>query len=309
MTDSHAITTTAPAQIEQQTKMHPLAIAAMQNDIDPERLEKLMALQERHEAREAKKAYTESMALLKSELPAVLERDQKVDYVNRKGIRVTYTHTSAALAVSVIVPILSKYGFSHTWIPATEGGLVRVTCRITHRDGHSEEAHLESPPDTSGNKGPAQAIASTQTLLSRYTLLGLLGIATADMKEPRQSSDDKVDAAKNLQAVATLKQCDVTLEQACNHVGKDVRQWTLADLEKLRELVRANRKQPAAEPAKTATDESREIEQLRIEVIDKARVKWGDDALTSLDKLLQSNGTSFSEAGLDALNWAMEEME
>jgi hypothetical protein len=139
--------------------------------------------------------------------------------------------------------------------------------------------------------------------------LGLLGIATADMKEPRQSNDDHVDAAKNLQAVATLKQCGVTLEQACSHVGKDVRQWTLSDLEKLRELVRANRQQPTEESHDAKNEKATEIEQLRAEVIDKAHEKWGDDRMIKLGQLLRSNGTTISDAGLDTLNWALEEMK
>jgi hypothetical protein len=42
---------------------------------------------------------------------------------------------------------------------------------------------MTAPIDTSGSKSPAQGVASTITLLQRYTALSLLGIATADMKD------------------------------------------------------------------------------------------------------------------------------
>jgi hypothetical protein len=306
MTDSHEITTTAPAQIQsdKQTRTHPLVTIAMQQQgLDPSTLRDLMSLQREWEEGEAKRAYTMAMTKLKAEMPSVIEREREVSFGGTH-----YKFTSLAKAMDVVTPHLSKNGFSISWKSNNNGDYVSVTCSIVHSGGHHEETTLSGPVDKSGGKNAIQAVGSTVTYLQRYTALSLLGIATADMTEPHKSNDDKVDAAKNLQAVATLKQCDVTLEQACNHVGKDVRQWTLADLEKLRELVRTNRQQPTEESHDAKNEEATEIEQLRAEVIEKARKKWGDDGMIKLGQLLRSNGTTISDAGLDALNWALEEM-
>lgn len=309
MTDSHAITTTAPAQIEQQTKMHPLVELAMSGgqELDTEKLRELMALQREWQADHAKQAYTRSITNLKNEMPSVIEKDGMASFGTGEN-KPKYRFTTLARAMDVVTPCLSRNGLSISWRTTNDGDGVSVTCRITHADGHHEETTLSGPIDKSGGKNAIQAVGSTVTYLQRYTALALLGIATADMKEPHGSKDDKVDAAKNLQAVATLKQCGVTLEQACNHIGKDVRQWTLSDLEKLRELVRANRQQPTEESHDAKNEEATEIEQLRAEVIDKAREKWGDNGMIKLGQLLRSNGTMISDAGLDALNWALEEM-
>jgi len=51
-----------------------------------------------------------------------------------------------------------------------------------------------------------------------------------------------------------------------------------------------------------------ETEALRVAVIDKAHEKWGDDGMIKLGQLMRSNGTTISDAGMDALNWALEEM-
>jgi len=88
-------------------------------------------------------------------------------------------------ALDSVTEPLTRHGFSLGWVPTTgDRGEVRVTCRLTHAEGHSEETTLVAPPDTSGLKNPAQAIASTITLLQRYTALSLLGIATADTTDP-----------------------------------------------------------------------------------------------------------------------------
>jgi hypothetical protein len=65
----------------------------------------------------------------------------------------------------------------------------------------------------------------------------------------------------------------------------------------------------AAEDIQEATrQQAMETEALRVSVIDKAREKWGDDGMIKLGQLLRSNGTTISDAGMDALNWALEEM-
>lgn len=251
MSDTH---TTVMATVEPTAlpaRMHPLVGAAMAQgqSLDPETLSKLLDVQQRYEAAEAKKAYTAAMVGLKNDLPTVLARDQLVKFKDVK-----YTHTSLAHAVEKVVPILTCHGFSHSWIPRTADRKVEVTCRLTHSEGHSEECTLDSEPDKSGMKSGPQAIASTITLLQRYSLLALLGIATADMKEPDADRDTsaEVNPDRNLNAVAKLAKLGIKRELAEKHVGRPVDRWTGADIEKLRddvEALKAQAKRP--EPAAT----------------------------------------------------------
>ena len=123
--------------------------------------------------------------------------------------------------------------------------MVTVTCRLTHADGHSEETTISAPPDNSGNKSPAQAVASTITLLQRYTLLSLLGIATADMADPsaqeeRQPVPGRIDADRNLRAAAALKKYGKSREEAEQYLEKPVSEWTGEDLSALKEWVAQN---------------------------------------------------------------------
>lgn len=219
-------------------RMHPLVGAAMaKGQIDPQTLRDLLAVQREWEAGEARKAYTRALAALKCDLPTVIRRDQVVDFTTKNGQRTRYTHTSLAAVMDAITEPLTRHGFSLSWTPAIGERNVKVTCRLTHTEGHHEEATLEAPPDTSGLKSSAQAIASTVTLLQRYTALAILGIATADMPEATGRSADPsevVDVQRNMRAAAWATKRGRTRAQAEEHLGKPVAEWTGADLEELR---------------------------------------------------------------------------
>ena len=239
MSDTHkaAIVTAPTEKIE---RMHPLVQAAMASGAlaDPATLRELLSVQREWEAGEARKSYSRALAALKRDLPTVIAKDATVDYNSAKG-RTFYKHASLAGVMDAITEPLTAHGFSLAWIPSTgEKGAVRVTCRLTHQDDQHEECALEAGADASGSKSPPQAIASTITLLSRYTALALLGIATADMPEDgateREAPKDAVDAGRNLRAARWLAERKVTSEMAEAHVGRPISAWTADDLERLR---------------------------------------------------------------------------
>lgn len=238
MTDTHEIQVSAPAEIRPKTVMHPLVSAAIQSgSLDPATLKQLLDVQREWEAGEAKKEFARAMTALKRDLPTVIRRDQKVDFGTSKG-RTTYTHTSLAAAMEAVTGPLCAHGFAISWTPAvTDRGSVRVTCRLTHSGGHSEEATLEAPADTSGNKSPSQGVASTVTLLSRYTALALLGIATADMADPSAPDLSTVDTRRNLRAAGRLVKAGLTRSDGEARLGKTVEQWTMSDLFTIDELI------------------------------------------------------------------------
>ena len=66
---------------------------AVAGGADLEKLEKLLTLQERWEANEAKKAYNKAMAAFKSNPPKI-NKDKKVGYESKTGGKVGYKHAS-----------------------------------------------------------------------------------------------------------------------------------------------------------------------------------------------------------------------
>lgn len=154
---------------------------AVTGGADLDKLEKLLILQERWEANEARKAYHIAMADFKVNPPKI-DKDKQVSFGNTK-----YNHASLANVTEKVNAELSKHGLSASWI-IKQNGSIAVTCKITHIKGYSEETTILAPADSSGSKNSIQAIGSTITYLERYTLLALTGLATYDMDDDAQSA-------------------------------------------------------------------------------------------------------------------------
>ncbi|OZI57633.1 ERF family protein [Bordetella genomosp. 4] len=152
-----------------------MMLAAMQQGATLDQVEKMMDLQERWEQREAEKAFNDALASFKSEAVEVIKR-REVDFTSQKG-RTNYKHAELSDVVEAVGPALSKHGFAWNWKTEQVGGLVRVTCILKHRQGHSDTVTLEASPDQSGNKNNIQAIASTVTYLQRHTLKAITGVS------------------------------------------------------------------------------------------------------------------------------------
>ncbi len=170
------------SEIQKTNQTSPLAVAAdliqqAEGKIDVDKLEALLKVQMQWEANEAKKAYVVAMAKFKENPPEIL-KDQTVSYG-----QTSYKHASLHNVTTKINTELSKHGLTASWVTSQDNGSIKVTCKITHIQGHSEETSLSAPPDDSGKKNSIQAIGSTVTYLQRYTIKSLTGLAEHDQDD------------------------------------------------------------------------------------------------------------------------------
>lgn len=158
-----------------------MALQAMSMGMTVADLHGLLALQKDHEANEARKAYVADMAEFKRNPPEIW-KDKQVGFGHKEGGGGTsYSHATLGNVCELIVAALAKHGFSHRWDTRQHsGGIIEVTCEITHRMGHSERTTMSAGADSSGKKNPIQQVASSITYLQRYTLLASTGMATKD---------------------------------------------------------------------------------------------------------------------------------
>lgn len=170
-----------------------------------ETIEKLMGLQERWEANQARKAFNAAVADAKSEIKPVAR--------NAKGHNSKRYADFAGIA-RAIDPILSKHDLSYRF-RSEQGDRINVTCVLSHKLGHSEETTLSGPPDNTGNKNAVQAIGSTLTYLQRYSLMQALGLAAAN--------DDDASTAVDYLRI-TQAQAD-TIREAIEAAGKSREQF------------------------------------------------------------------------------------
>ncbi len=117
-------------------------------------------------------------------------------------------------------PKMAALGLSFRWRTDSDDGVVKVSCIISHRDGHSEETTLSAKPDGSGSKNAIQAIGSAVTYLQRYTLKAALGIAASkddDGAAAGRALDDKPAQTKTIskdeqaRAIYTMHQRELRL--------------------------------------------------------------------------------------------------
>jgi hypothetical protein len=204
-----------PAPID--TSPQAMLYMAVQRGASLDELDRLIALKERIEATEAKKAYTESMAQFKRVAP-VIAKDKKAGFDSKKSdSRIQYTYASIGNVVENIVPLLAQYGFSHDWTPSNiKNQMLDVTCKITHEKGHSESFTLSCGFDTSGQKNAIQQMASAVTYLQRYTLLLGLGLATKD-----QFDDDGKTAGQKVKELDELEEHEQKLLERALKMTRD----------------------------------------------------------------------------------------
>jgi hypothetical protein len=121
--------------------------AAASSEIDVEKMERLLAMQERITARLAESEFNAAMANAQAEMPRV-GRDAKNPSTNSLYTRLETLNEAA-------IPIYTKHGFALSFgtadCPVADS--FRITCVVSHRAGHSRNYQVDLPNDCLGAKG------------------------------------------------------------------------------------------------------------------------------------------------------------
>jgi hypothetical protein len=141
-----------------------------------EQLDKLMAMHERWEANQARKAFVQAMSDFKKEAIVITRDKENVQY--SKGDKKAM-YTSIGNLVGTVTPLLSKHGLSAGWNLDQSSG-IKVGCAITHALGHSETTWITVPLDTSGAKNPLQQIKSSITYARVVSFEMACGLASVE---------------------------------------------------------------------------------------------------------------------------------
>lgn len=194
-----------------------------------ETMERLFDLRAKVKAEYAKEQFTEAMGAFQLACP-VIKKTKKV--LNKDGRSVRYQFAPLDGITEQIKQAMKANGLSYSWDTKHIEGHMVVTCKITHKLGHSETSTLEIPIDKEGFMTAPQKYASAQTFAKRYTLLNALGITTADEDtdavDVGKQGDAKSPKAKIVLRLRTLKQKTGTAEE-CNAAVKKLTQLDLKE--------------------------------------------------------------------------------
>lgn len=200
------------ANIEKK-EVNPLELisTAISNDVDVEKLSKLMDLQERWETRQAQKSFLSALTEFQSICPEI-KKTKSVEFKTRDNDIVSYKFAPLGSIIKQIKEPLKICGLSYRWQTKDENNNITITCILSHSDGHSETNTIAAGPDTSGKKNPIQQRASTISYLQRYTLIGVLGVGTsqddidglAPEKTVKNIADDLAKFTKTINSMKDL---------------------------------------------------------------------------------------------------------
>lgn len=189
---------------------------AMNPDADLDKMERLLEMRERMEARAAKQAYLDAFARLQQELPAIDKRG--------RGHNIKYARFEDL--IGTIKPYLAKHGFSLSFRTAQAEKTITVTCVLGHAAGHTEQTDIVLPADTSGSKNAVQAWGSSTSYGKRYAAMTLLGIATQEEDDDGARSDTQTgpptdDEIESLKALIDHDKSGTTIAKVCQGYNID----------------------------------------------------------------------------------------
>lgn len=150
------------------TLLSVIARAAADPACDLDKMERLMAMHERMEAKQAEIAFADAMAAMQTELPSIGERG---DAAGR------YTFALWEDINTAIKPVLTRFGFALSFRTDFTSGIT-VTGVLQHKGGHKETTAITLPADPSGNKNAVQAVASSVSYGKRYAAGALLNLTS-----------------------------------------------------------------------------------------------------------------------------------
>jgi hypothetical protein len=183
--------------------------AARDSSVDIDKMERLLQMKERMDARHAEQGFNAALNAAQSELGRIA-----ADSTNPQT---RSQYASYPALDKVVRPIYTRHGFSLSFntgegAPADH---VRVLCHVSHRDGHTRPYHADIPCDGKGAKGgdvmtKTHAMGSAFSYGQRYLLKLIFNIAigqdddgnTASLKAtPAGGVFDSLDASVKAQVM------------------------------------------------------------------------------------------------------------
>ena len=179
--------------------------AAALDNVDVDKLERMMAMQLQWEERQARKLFDEAKARASQKLKNIkIEKTRSVSYDidkndKSKGQKEAFKFAALEDIDKLIAPVLAeeKIDVSYKIEPCALAGWHTIVCWLEH-GGHREPYPMPMPLDTSGGKGNAQAMGSTQTYGQRRALCGAFNIITIGMDDDGMGGNIDDAQAKNI---------------------------------------------------------------------------------------------------------------
>ena len=157
---------------------------ATNKEVDVNKLNALLDMNERVMAKQAEIDFNTAMSELQPLLPTVIKNSEI-----RHNDKLIAKYAKYEDIDAIIKPIYTRFGFSvsfeNEFLPDGKTIFYGI---LSHKSGHSRRVGVNCPPDTSGSKSGIQAQASAETYGKRRTVGMLLNITTGEDKDGRDDT-------------------------------------------------------------------------------------------------------------------------
>lgn len=195
--------------------------AARDPSVDINKLQQLMEMRERVEARNAEAAFDRALTSAQAAMGRVRTDSNNPQTKSRYA---SYGALDAAMR-----PVYTQHGFAlsfNTENPAAE--TVRVICRVSHQGGHGRTYQIDMPADGKGAKGgdvmtKTHATGSAVSYGMRYLLKMIFNIAVSDKDDDGNSagSGEKISLAQVEYIIALCEEVSADKEAFCRYFKID----------------------------------------------------------------------------------------
>lgn len=178
-----------------------LIAQAIEKGVDVGTMERLLVMRRELKAEAAKEAFDTAMAKFQAECPTIV----KTKEVKTRGGVVAYRYAPIESIVEQVRDALQRNGFSYKTNQELLPAGVKITIRVIHAQGHSEETSMEVPFGSKTDiMSQSQVAAAASTFAKRYAFCNAFGILTGD--EDTDARPQAVEAeAQSPQSVAEAK--------------------------------------------------------------------------------------------------------
>lgn len=197
--------------------------AARDPSVDIDKMERLIAMQERIQSRDAELAFNQALNAAQSEMRPISANASNPQTRSRYA---TYDKLDRVLR-----PIYTDHGFSLSFDEgeSPKPDHVRVLCYVSHRAGHTRTYHRDMPADGKGAKGgdvmtKTHAAGAAGSYGARYLLKGIFNVAVGeednDGNAPR-GPVTLIDDAQWSEIVTLIEKSGTDTARFCQAYGID----------------------------------------------------------------------------------------
>jgi len=203
--------------------------AALDPNVDIDKMERLLAMKERLDAKDSESVYNQAMTAAQSEMRRV-----SADATNPQT---RSKYASYAAIDKALRPIYTAHGFSLSFDTGESpiDAHIRVVCHISHAAGHTRSSHIDMPADGKGAKGgdvmtKTHAAGAAMSYGMRYLLKMIFNVAIGEDDVDGNETVPRISEEQATEIHAKITENNLDMDKFMSWLRKDLKCGSIEDI-------------------------------------------------------------------------------